>query len=36
MHDRLPDATIEWFEGGHAFFIEDRSAHPEMIDFLTR
>lgn len=35
MAARLPDAAIAWFEGGHAFFVEDRSAYPEMIDFLT-
>ncbi len=31
---RLPDARIEWFDGGHAFFIEDRSSYPKMIEFL--
>lgn len=35
MLERLPDATIEWFDGGHAFFVEDRSAYPGMIEFLT-
>ncbi len=32
--DRLPEARIEWFEGGHAFFLEDQSAHEKMLDFL--
>lgn len=32
---RLPDARIEWFEGGHAFFVEDRSAYPVMAEFLA-
>ncbi len=35
MASRLPDARIEWFEGGHAFFVEDRRSYPAMIDFLT-
>jgi 3-oxoadipate enol-lactonase len=34
MLAQLPDARIEWFEGGHAFFIEDRTAYPTMADFL--
>ncbi len=31
---QLPDAELAWFDGGHAFFIEDRSAYPAMVDFL--
>ncbi len=34
MLGQLPDARIEWFAGGHAFFIEDRTAYPTMIDWL--
>lgn len=34
MLRQLPDARIEWFDGGHAFFIEDRTAYPAMVDFL--
>ena len=34
MLGQLPDARIEWFRGGHAFFVEDRTAHPTMVDFL--
>ena len=36
MLGQLPDASIEWFEGGHAFFIEDRAAYPTMAEFLLR
>lgn len=36
MAERLPDATVDWFEGGHAFFVEDRRTYPAMIDFLRR
>lgn len=31
---RLPDARIEWFEGGHAFFVEAPTAYPVMAEFL--
>jgi len=34
MLGQLPDARIEWFDGGHAFFVEDRQAHPAMERFL--
>lgn len=32
---QLPDARLDFFEGGHAFFLEDRRTYPAMIDFLT-
>ena len=32
--DRVPDATLEVFEGGHYFMVQDRSAFPAIIDFL--
>jgi 3-oxoadipate enol-lactonase len=35
MAGQLPDARIEWFDGGHAFFVEDRTAYPAMERFLT-
>lgn len=31
---RLPDACLTWFDGGHAFFVEDRDAYPTMAEFL--
>lgn len=34
LRQRLPDAELAWFEGGHAFFVEDRTAIPAMIEFL--
>jgi len=34
MASQLPDATIRWFDGGHAFFVEDRTAYRAMLDFL--
>jgi len=32
--DRLPDATLQVFEGGHIFMIQDRTAFPAIIDHL--
>ncbi len=32
--DRIPDATLQVFEGGHIFMIQDRTAFPAIIDFL--
>jgi pimeloyl-ACP methyl ester carboxylesterase len=31
---RVPGATLHVYEGGHAFFVQDRRALPEIIDFL--
>jgi len=35
MASRIPDATLQFFEGGHLFMIQDRAAIPTMIAFLT-
>ncbi len=32
---RIPDAELELFDGGHMFFIQDRSAWPRMTEFLV-
>ena len=34
LADRLPNATLRVFDGGHGFLVQDRTAFPEMIDFL--
>ncbi len=34
MLARLPNAIIDWFEGGHAFFVEDRRSEVAMREFL--
>ncbi|MDF1735463.1 MAG: alpha/beta fold hydrolase [Minwuia sp.] len=34
MLERLPDATLQEFDGGHLFFMEDPTAWPTMMDFL--
>jgi 3-oxoadipate enol-lactonase len=30
----MPDARLAVFEGGHLFFLQDRSAYPAIIEFL--
>lgn len=32
---RIPGATLELFEGGHGFLLEDRRAFARIIEFLT-
>jgi len=32
---RVENAELKLYEGGHAFFAQDRTAFPEVIDFLT-
>ncbi len=31
---RIPDCRLRLYEGGHAFFAQDRRALPEILDFL--
>jgi 3-oxoadipate enol-lactonase len=33
---RIPGAELQFFEGGHLFLLQDRSAWPVVIDFLGR
>jgi 3-oxoadipate enol-lactonase len=35
MAERIPGAKLQWFEGGHLFIIQDRTAAPAMAAFLT-
>jgi 3-oxoadipate enol-lactonase len=35
MAGRIPGATLRFFEGGHLFMIQDRTAAPAMAAFLT-
>jgi 3-oxoadipate enol-lactonase len=32
---QIPNATLRLFEGGHLFFVQDPTAMPEILDFLT-
>ena len=32
---RVPSAELRAYEGGHAFFVQDRSAFPEIVEFLA-
>jgi 3-oxoadipate enol-lactonase len=34
LADRIPDAQLRMFEGGHMFLIQDRAAFPAITDFL--
>lgn len=34
MKARIPDAELQWFEGGHLFLIQDKAAWPAIIRFL--
>ncbi len=34
LADRIPNAKLQVFEGGHIFMVQDRTAFPAMIDFL--
>ena len=33
---RIPGAELRLYEGGHAFFVQDPTAGPEIIEFLER
>jgi 3-oxoadipate enol-lactonase len=33
---RIPDASLQIFDGGHLFLVQDRSAWPAILDFLAR
>jgi pimeloyl-ACP methyl ester carboxylesterase len=33
--ERVPDATLRVYDGGHMFFIQDPAALPEILDFLS-
>lgn len=34
MAAQIPGALLRFFEGGHLFFLQDRSAFPAMVEFL--
>ncbi|MFT7686586.1 MAG: 3-oxoadipate enol-lactonase [Candidatus Azotimanducaceae bacterium] len=33
---KLPNASLRWFEGGHIFLAQDKSAWPAISDFLSQ
>jgi 3-oxoadipate enol-lactonase len=33
---RIPEATLEIYEGGHVFFLQDSRAIPDMCEFLSQ
>lgn len=34
MHECIPGSTLRWYEGGHLFIIQDKSAWPDISAFL--
>lgn len=34
LAEALPNATVELFDGGHFFMVQDRTAFPKMVEFL--
>jgi len=34
--DRIPGAELRLYEGGHLFFVQDRAAYPDIIEFLSK
>jgi 3-oxoadipate enol-lactonase len=34
LHSRIRNSTLEFFEGGHGFLLEDRAAYPRILEFL--
>ena len=34
LADRIPNAELRTFDGGHMFMVQDRSAYPAIIEFL--
>jgi len=36
MAARIPGATLQFFDGGHMFIIQDRAAFPAVVEFLNQ
>jgi 3-oxoadipate enol-lactonase len=34
MAGRIPGAELKWFDGGHLFMLQDRTAYPAIVSFL--
>ena len=32
---QIPGATLRLYEGGHLFFVQDRTAMPDIVSFLA-
>ena len=35
MAEQIPNAELRLYEGGHAFFVQDRQAVPDILEFLN-
>ncbi len=36
MEEVIPRAQLKFYEGGHLFFVQDKHAYPDMIDWLLK
>ncbi|MEQ1889049.1 MAG: alpha/beta hydrolase, partial [Alphaproteobacteria bacterium] len=36
MQQKIPDASLDIFEGGHLFWMQDKRAFPAIIAFLQK
>ncbi len=34
LAEAIPDASVEFFDGGHLFMLQDRTAYPRILEFL--
>ncbi len=34
LHAQIPGSRLDFFEGGHLFLVQDRSAYPQLVGFL--
>ncbi|MEM8767269.1 MAG: alpha/beta hydrolase, partial [Pseudomonadota bacterium] len=35
LASRLPEAELEFFDGGHLFFVQDKKAYPRIVEWLS-
>ena len=36
LHQLIPGSALRWFEGGHLFLVQDKTAWPEIIAWIDR
>lgn len=36
LHELIPGSLLNWYEGGHLFIIQDKSAWKDIVDFLSQ
>jgi 3-oxoadipate enol-lactonase len=35
LESRIPDARLEFYDGGHLFLVQDKTAYPDIIQWLS-